>query len=77
MSLKSAKQVSTILTLVPLFCLVMYASTNNSLFVPLAVLSVVGQIWVKRKFWKCPHCQNRLNAGVSGVCPFCGGKIDI
>lgn len=77
MNLKSAKQLSMILTLVPLVCLVMYASTNAPIFVPLAVLSVVGQIWIKRKFWKCPHCHNPLHPATTGSCPHCGGKLDI
>ena len=77
MSLKTAKQVSLFLTIVPLFCLVMYASTNNPLMVPLAVLSVVGQIWLRRKFWKCPHCHNPLTPGASGTCPYCGNKLGI
>lgn len=77
MNLKTVKIVSLVLALIPLGCLFLYSKTNNSLFVVPAILSVVGQLSVRRSFWKCPDCKNPMPPTVVDQCPYCGQHLDI
>lgn len=76
MKLKHVKMASLFLTLVPLVCFIMFSQTGNSTFVTMAIVSVGAQFMLRRKFWICPKCKNRLPGTAEGHCPYCGAKLD-
>ncbi len=77
MNLKHVKLVSTVLTFLPLVCLIMYSSTQSYSFVSMALVSVGAQFLVRRKFWVCPHCKNNLGRTDGRVCPYCGRELNV
>ena len=77
MKLKNVKLVSLFFTIIPLVCLIMFSQTGNGTFVTMAMVSVGAQFVLRRTFWVCPHCKNRLPGTASGHCPHCGREIDV
>jgi len=77
MKLKNVKLVSLFFTIIPLVCLIMFSQTGNGTFVTMAMVSVGAQFVLRRTFWVCPRCKNRLPGTVENLCPHCGAKLDI
>ena len=77
MKLKNVKLVSLFFTIIPLVCLIMFSQTGNGTFVTMAIVSVGAQFVLRRTFWVCPKCKNRLPGTVEGNCPYCGFRLDI
>lgn len=76
MKLKHVKLVSLFFTIIPLVCLIMFSKTGNGTYVTMAMVSVGAQFVLRRTFWVCPHCKNRLPGTADGHCPHCGRQID-
>ena len=77
MKLKNVKLVSLFFTIIPLVCLIMFSQTGNGTFVTMAIVSVGAQFVLRRTFWVCPKCNNRLPGTVEGNCPYCGTRLDV
>ena len=77
MKLKHIKMVSLFLTLIPLVCFLMFSRTGNGTYVTMAIVSVGAQFMLRRKFWVCPKCRNRLPGTAEGHCPHCGHRLEI
>ena len=76
MKLKHVKLASLFLTLIPLVCFIMFSKTGNSIFVTMAIVSVGAQFVLRRTYWVCPRCKNRLPGTAEGSCPHCGHRLD-
>lgn len=77
MKLKHVKLASLFFTLIPLVCFIMFSKTGNGTFVTMALVSVGAQFVLRRTYWVCPKCKNRLPGTVEGHCPYCGATLDI
>ena len=55
----------------------MFSKTGNGTFVTMALVSVGAQFVLRRTYWVCPKCKNRLPGTVEGHCPYCGATLDI
>jgi hypothetical protein len=77
MKLKNVKLASLFFTLIPLVCFLMFSKTGNGTYVTMALVSVGAQFVLRRTFWVCPRCKNRLPGTVEHTCPYCGTKLDI
>ena len=77
MKLKRVKLASLFFTIIPLVCFIMFSKTGNGTFVTMALVSVGAQFVLRRTFWVCPKCKNRLPGTAEGHCPYCGAGLDI